>query len=164
MNRLIAAVDRRRGIAKRNCIPWFIPEDEKYFTDQTKTFGGHNLIGKTTFLTFKHGPLAGRHNYILTHTDEPITGVTLVHDVAGFLDDFQKTGRDLWVVGGAAVFETVMNLGRADELYLTHVDADFGCDRFFPAYENDYELIEQGESREQNGFRFYYARYVKKAA
>lgn len=161
MIRLIAAIDRKRGIGKYGIIPWYIPEDEQFFTDQTKTHGGHVLTGGVTFRkTYKHGPLKDRHNYILTHDTSPIPGAVVVNDIAKFLEEWGD--KDLWVSGGAGVFEEVMRAGKADELYLTHIDADFGCDRFFPEYEKDYKLVEQSEPCEQNGFRFIYARYVKK--
>jgi dihydrofolate reductase len=160
MIRLIAAIDRRRGLAKHGILPWYIPEDEKYFTDQTKTHGGHVLTGSTTFKnTYKGRPLKERQNYILTHDTTPIAGVTLVHDLGQFLKDFG--GKDLWIAGGAGVFEEVMKAGQADELYLTHIDADFHCDQLFPEYEDGFKLVEQGEPREQNGFHFTYARYAK---
>jgi dihydrofolate reductase len=161
MNRLIVAVDRKLGLAKRGFQPWYIPDDEQYFTQQTKSYGGNVLIGRTTFETFKHGPLAGRKNYVLTHSQDPIEDVTLVHDLSKFLDDFQD--QDVWIVGGAKVFEEVIKLGKADELYITHIDADFGCDQFFPDYKNDFKLVEQSEPKEQNGFTFRYARYAAKS-
>jgi dihydrofolate reductase len=157
--RLIVACDRKRGMAKRGFQPWYIPEDEKYFTDQTKSLGGIVLVGNTTFKTF-HGPLAGRENYILTRHDTMIKGVHVVHDLATFLEDFKD--KDVWVVGGAAVFDQVMQAGNADILYITHIDADFGCDQFFPDYDNGFTLAEQTETREQNGFTFTYAKYVNK--
>jgi len=160
MIRLIAAIDRKRGLAKHGILPWFIPEDEKYFTDQTKTHGGHVLTGGTTFRsTYKSRPLVDRRNYILTHHEEPIEGAELVRNLFKFLEDFQD--KDLWIAGGAEVFEQVIQSGKADELYLTHIDADFRCDQFFPAYEGGFKLAEQSEPHEQNGFSFTYARYVK---
>jgi dihydrofolate reductase len=159
MNRLIVAVDRKLGMAKKGFQPWSIPDDEQYFAEKTKSDGGIVLIGRTTFETFKNGPLAGRQNYVLTHSTDPIEGVTLVHDLDKFLDDFHD--KDVWVVGGAAVFEGVMKLGKADELYVTHIDADFGCDQFFPSYETGFKLIDKTDSKEQNGFTYTYARYVK---
>jgi dihydrofolate reductase len=159
MIRLIAAIDRRRGLAKHGILPWYIPEDEQYFTDQTKTCGGNVLTGSTTFRnTYKAKPLAERKNYILTHQTEPIKGVEIVHDLAKFLEGFQD--KDLWVAGGVGVFEQVMQAGKADELYLTHIDADFRCNQFFPAYEHGFKLADRTEPEEQNGFTFYYARYV----
>jgi dihydrofolate reductase len=161
MIRLIAAIDRKRGIAKNGGMPWDIPEDEKFFTDQTKTFGGNVLTGGRTFReAYKSKPLAGRHNYILTRKDEPIEGAETVHDLRKLLDEFADT--DLWVAGGAEVFKEIMDAGKADELYLTHIDGDFDCDRFFPEYEHGFKKVEESEVREQNGYRFTYARYVVK--
>jgi dihydrofolate reductase len=160
MIRLIAAIDRQRGIAKQGVMPWYIPEDEAYFTSQTKTYGGHVLTGGKTFRdTYKNGPLADRENYVLTHEITAIAGVTSVHDLDKFLADFIE--KDLWVAGGAMVFAQVLAAGRADELYLTLIDADFGCDQFFPAYQDDFVLAERSEPHQQNGFNFSYAKYVK---
>ena len=151
-------MDRKRGMAKNRGMPWSIPEDEKFFTDQTKTHGGHVLTGGATFRdAYKNKPLAGRHNYILTRHPDPIEGAEVINDLEKFLAEFKE---DLWVSGGAAVFEQVMALGRADELYITHIDADFGCDQFFPEYEG-FELVSESEPREQNGFHFKYAVYKK---
>ncbi len=160
MIRLIAAIDRQRGVGKNGGQPWSIPDDERHFTESTKLYGGNILVGSTTFQTFK-APLAGRQNYVLTHHQEPIPGVTLVHDLQRFLHEFAD--KDLWIVGGAKVFEETIKIGQADELYLTHIDADFGCQQLFPIYEGDFKLVEQSEPQEENGFRFYYARYVKGA-
>jgi dihydrofolate reductase len=162
MIRLLAAVDRKLGIAKSGILPWYIPEDEQYFTDQTKSLGGHVLTGAETFRkTYHGGPLKDRRNYILTRDPAPIPGVTVVNDLEKFLKEFKEP--DLWVAGGAAVFKQVLDLGYAEMLYLTHIDADFGCDQFFPDYDkNDYVLTEQSEAREQNGFHFKYAVYTRK--
>lgn len=158
MNRLIVAIDRKRGLAKNGGMPWNIPEDEQFFTDQTKTHGGHVLTGGETFrLAYKNKPLKGRHNYVLTHHTQPIEGAVVVNDLPTFLDEFKE---DLWVSGGAAVFEQIMALGKADELYITHIDADFGCDRFFPDYKG-YNLAEESPVKEQNGFKYKYAIYRK---
>jgi dihydrofolate reductase len=161
MIRLLAAADRKLGIAKKGVLPWCIPEDEQYFTNQTKSLGGHVLTGGVTFRITYHGPLKDRHNYILTRSPAPIPGAEVVNDLKKFLEEFKQP--DLWVAGGAAVFKEVMDLGFADMLYLTHIDADFGCDRFFPDFNKaNYTLTNRSEPREQNGFRFYYAVYTRK--
>lgn len=160
MIRFIAAIDRKRGIAKHGGMPWSIPEDEKYFTDMTKTLGGNVLTGGKTFRdTYKGKPLADRQNYILTRQDTSIENVVIVHDLSKLLDEF--IDKDLWVSGGAEVFKEIMDAGKADELYLTHIDADFGCDQFLPEYEAGFKKVEESEVREQNGFRFTYAKYTR---
>ena len=158
MIRLIAAIDRSNGLAKHGVMPWNIPEDEKFFTDQTKTYGGNVLTGGKTFRETYHGPLKGRQNFILTHDSQPIKGAVVVNDLDKFLGEFKE---DLWVAGGGQVFEAVIKAGKADELYLTHIDADFGCDTFFPDYDG-FTLAEQSEPHEQNGFRFIYAVYKRR--
>lgn len=162
MIRLIAALDRRRGIGKAGKIPWSIPEDAQYFTNQTKTHGGNVLTGGVTYRETYHGPLKDRQNFILTHDNTPIEGVILVHDLATFLEEFAD--RDLWVAGGAGVFEEVMKLSKADELWLTHIDADFDCDRFFPVYEDAFERVQASDPHDQNGISFYYATYRRRLA
>ena len=157
MFRLIAAIDRKRGLAKQGFQPWYIPEDEQFFTSQTKSLGGVVLVGSTTFKTFR-GPLKGRQNYVLTHDKTPLEGVEVVDNLERFLKEWQT--RDVWIIGGANVFAQVMELGHAAELYLTHVQADFGCNQFFPPYEDKFTLVEQSDMHEQNGFIFTFARYI----
>ena len=160
---LIAAIDNKLGLAKDGKLPWKIPEDERYFTRQTKTRGGNVLTGASTFRNTYHGkPLADRQNYILTHKNDGIPGAVAVHDLPGLLKKFADKSKDLWVAGGADVFKQIVDLSKADELYLTHIEGDFGCDQFFPEYEKQFKLLEKSEAREQNGHKFTYARYIRK--
>jgi dihydrofolate reductase len=155
MIRLIAAIDQQRGLAKGGVQPWFIPEDERYFIDQTKSQGGTVLVGHTTFENSFHGrPLAGRQTYVLTSRQLEIEGVTVIHDLAVFLQDF--TERNVWVAGGAQVYQQVMEAGKADELYLTTIAADFGCQQFFPDYGAEFTLVSEDGLRTENGFIFSY--------
>jgi|ERR1039458_355985 dihydrofolate reductase len=160
MIRLIAAIDRKGGIAKHGYQPWYIPEDEAYFTKQTKSHGGNVLTGGTTFRdSYKGNPLVGRTNYLLTRNIQPIEGVLLVHDLKEWLATIGN--QDIWVAGGASLFQQVIDAGKADELYITHIDADFGCDQFFPDYQAKFRLISQSGQLAQNGFNFSYARYAR---
>jgi dihydrofolate reductase len=161
MIRLIAAIDRKMGIAKKGFRPWKIPEDEEYFKNQTSSLGGRVLTGNTTFKTaYGNQPLSGRQNYILTHSTEAIEGAIVVNDLTSFID--QNRDQDLWVAGGANVYQQLIENDYADELYLTLIDADFGCDQFFPDFEDKFDLAKQGEVHEQNGFNFRYNLYTRK--
>ena len=158
MIRLIVAIDRRRGLAKQGFQPWYIPDDERYFNEHTKSYGGDILIGAITFKTLRQ-PLSERQNYVLTRDKNPIEGAELVHDLEKYLKDYQD--RDLWVVGGANVFSQVIEADKADELYITHIEADFGCTQFFPEFVEKFELAEESDLHEQNGFIYKYAVYKK---
>lgn len=154
MIRLIAAIDRKRGIAKGGVQPWKIPEDEIYFKDKTHLFGGNVLMGGKTYEVIGH-PLPNRRNFVLTTDTTPIEGVEIVNNLSYFLQSFPQ---DLWVIGGASVYE--QTLEKADELYLTHIEADFGCDQFFPEFKGIFEPTENSGMHEENGFIFTYAAYT----
>ncbi len=155
MIRLIAAIDRENGIAKHGIIPWKIPTDKQYFIEQTKKYGGICLIGRTTFLTFSR-PLVDRQNFVLTHQSEVPAGVESVHNLANFLAEQS----DVWVIGGASVF--AQTIEQADQLYLTPIDANFGCNSFFPEYKTIFKRVSQSELQEENGFKFRFEVWTRK--
>lgn len=155
MIRLIAAIDRSRGIAKGGLQPWKITTDEQYFRDKTLEFGANILMGRRTFEVIGH-TLPDRRNFIAAREgDLQVSGGEVVHDLPGFINNFTD---DLWIIGGASIFEQTLPF--AHELYLTHIDADFGCDQFFPQYEQQFELTERSDLQEENGFIFTYNKYV----
>lgn len=152
MIRLIAALDDTRGIAAKGRIPWDIPSDRKFFKQRTE---GHSLVmGYRTYEEFKV-PLPGRQNLVLDTRGSGVRpGFTAVHDLRQVLTGSHE---DVWVIGGAGLFSAAITY--ADELVLTHVKGTYGCDRFFPPYENAFTLTERTEPQLENGFEFYMAWY-----
>lgn len=149
---MIAAIDSSRGLAKCGCQPWHLPTDERYFTDQTKGYGGRVLMGRTTFDGLS-GPLKDRHNFVLTHGGQLPANVKKVNDLEAFLEPYrQAEGEHLWVIGGAAIFE--QTIAAAHRLYLTQIEASFNCDRFFPDYSSEFRLASQPTPRSENGFTY----------
>jgi dihydrofolate reductase len=160
MIRLIVAMDQKRGIAKQGQTPWDIPNDMAYFVTHTKSYGGNILVGGTTFRNgLKNKPLAGRTTFLLTRSEQPIAGVQLVHDLTPWLVAMEK--QDVWVIGGASVYEQILEQDKADELYITHIDADLDCDQFFPPYQSKFRLQSQSQPQEQNGFHYIFSVYVR---
>lgn len=157
MIRAIAAIDRELGIGKDGSIPWKLPIDERYFTNMTKKFGGNVLTGWRTYSLTYHGPLKDRTNYIVTRGTDPIPGAVVVNDLDAFIGDFKE---DLWIAGGADIFK--QTLDKIDELYLTHIDGVFDCDRLFPPYEEAFELVSQSEPITENGLRFTFCVYKRR--
>lgn len=153
MIRAIAAIDDKRGIAKDGDIPWTIPEDTQYYRQKTE----HSIIvmGRDTYEGFEK-PLVNRQNLVVSRTLQSVRpGFELVADI----DEYLRTAaEDVWIIGGAGLYGSTLQF--CDELYLTHVAGDFDCDRFFPEYP-DFRLAERTPDREQNGYKFYYAIYVK---
>ena len=148
MNRLIAAIDSRRGIATDSGIPWKLPGDTAYFHRQTAQ--GLILMGFATYSEFA-APLQGRENFVLS--DKPGALRTGFRAVAS-LDRLQAAHpqEDIWVIGGAAVYaETI---GEATELLLTQVMGDFKCTKFFPPYRAAFRRTVEGDFNEEGGVTY----------
>jgi dihydrofolate reductase len=89
--------------------------------------------------------------------EEMRPGFEQVKDARTFL---QNATEDIWVGGGAALFANTLDL--ADELNLTLIDQDFNCTKFFPGYEQDFELASESEPHEENGIRFKFTVWKRK--
>lgn len=151
MIRQVVAMDEKQGIAKNGSQPWKLPKEAAHFHALTKSKGGVVLMGRTTFELI--GIMDDRDNYVLTSRTAPIAGVTLVHDLDSFLAGLTT---DLWIIGGAKLYETT--LGLADELHITKIATDFGCDSFYPPYEASFKLVSATGQPPENGLS--YAFYV----
>jgi dihydrofolate reductase len=155
MIRLVAAIDKKGGLARDSQIPWDLPEDVAHFRSLTMTHGSNVLMGHKTFEMFTT-PLKSRHIYIVSHQDLQLPdGSSLVKDIDEFMPNFKE---DLWVAGGASVYAQAIKY--ADELYLTVVDSDFNCDQFFPDYSN-FKLKEQSDIKRENGLEFSYQLFTR---
>jgi dihydrofolate reductase len=141
--RLIAAIDVKRGLGDGHGIPWQgkLPSDAAYFRSQTDE--GLIVMGFRTYEEFDQ-PLHDRTNYVVSRAgSSPLRpGFDAVDDLARFLAD--HTGELVWIIGGAAVYGA--SLASADELYITQIDQDFHCTKFFPVFE--------GETQRENDISF----------
>lgn len=148
MIRLIAALDVQRGIAVDSGIPWTIPSDTAHFHDETKS--GLIVMGWNTYTEFAK-PLHDRTNYVVTPRSETLRdGFLPVGGVAQLRSEFPK--EDVWVIGGAAVFEATIQ--QAGELLLTQVLSDFHCTKFFPPYVDQFTLSIRGPDSQDRGVSY----------
>jgi len=157
----IAAIDDRLGIAKSKPgtagkIPWHLPTDQKYFRDKLRNVPV--VMGWNTFRANGFKPYGVGPNTVIT--DQPIDtypGVQIIHSVKEF---FEQNTQDVWVAGGGQVFKQA--LPYATHLYLTRVQGDFGCDIFFPEFEDKFELESESDSQTENGTNFIFQVWVAK--
>ena len=149
MIKFIAAVDNKLGIANEHGIPWQgkLPTDVAYF--RNKTLGGNVMMGYGWYLEQKL-PLPNRQNLVATSRPEVLReGFTKVKDARKFLGTATD---DIWVGGGARLFEQTIDL--ADELYVTRIERDFHCTKFFPEFENSFRLVSQTKEQVESGIAF----------
>lgn len=127
MLKIIVAMDKNRVIGLKGKMPWHIAEDLAYFKKQTL---GHTLImGKNTYLSIGKA-LPQRTNIVLSRdpTFKPPDA-----QVCNSLEEAISLAPDAFIIGGASIFEQA--LPQADLMYITHIEANFGGDRYFPGID-----------------------------
>jgi dihydrofolate reductase len=135
----IAAMSLNRVIGAGNEIPWHLPEDFKWFKRMTT---GHVIVmGRKTFESIGK-PLPNRTTIVLSRSALKIPGASVVANLKE-LDslDAELAGREIFICGGAQVYEQVLPI--CSDLYLTLVKRIVEGDTFFPAFEDKFTLKEQ---------------------
>jgi dihydrofolate reductase len=156
---LIVAIDEKNGIGKNNLLPWHLPADLKHFKSITT---GHPIImGRKTFDSIGKA-LPNRRNIVISRQSKlEIPGA----EVCSSLSDAVKLcadEKDVFVIGGAQIFEQAISI--ADILYLTIIHEDFNADVFFPEIRLS-EWIEEEkymyEPDEKNLYSYSFIKYKK---
>lgn len=129
---LIAAISENRVIGRDNSMPWHLPEDLRFFKQQT--LGKPVIMGRKTFQSIGK-PLPQRPNLVVTRScDWTADGV----EVFGSLEDALEAARQLEpseiiIGGGADIYK--LALPYADKMYLTYIHKTIEGDTFFPEFD-----------------------------
>ena len=126
---LIAAVDRNWAIGKGRDLLVDIPEDKKFFREET--LGKVVVMGRKTFESLPKGALPNRRNVVLsTRPDTVCPGAEVFPSLEVALQSC-KEDEHVYIIGGASVYRQALPL--ADELCLTEInDVAPEADAFFP--------------------------------
>lgn len=157
MIRFIAAIDAEQGIANEHGIPWQgkVPGDVAYF--RAKTLHGSIMMGAGWYKE-QIKPLPERRNLVATSDNQPLRpGFEKVPDARTFLAESKE---DIWVGGGAGLFASTLDL--ADELYLTQLDQNFQCTKFFPDFKDRFVLQSESDPVTENGITYTFQVWVRK--
>jgi len=139
----IAAVEREGAIGKGGKLPWHYSADMKFFRETTT---GHAVVmGRKTWVTIGK-PLKNRLNIVLSRDSniEPQESLIVLSDVEGVLSFYRSLTTDLFVIGGAQIYEAF--LPHIEQWIITEVPVTVsGADAFMPeGYLEGYKL---GESK-----------------
>lgn len=137
---LLVAADENNVIGKDNKLPWHLPNDLKYFKNQT--WGMPILMGRKTFESIGK-PLPGRKSIVITRSkDWNHDGVEVVHSVDEAIEKAKQLGaKEIFVIGGAEIFQTAFP--QANRIYLTRIHHQFDGDAYFPELSpNDWDLMQ----------------------
>src|SRR5882724_4997529 len=108
-----------RVIGMNNRLPWHLSEDLKRF--KRLTMGHPIIMGRKTFESIGK-PLPGRANIVVTRDPSLVlNGVVLAGSLQEALEKGRASegGKEIFVIGGAAMFEQAHPL--VDKLYLTRI-------------------------------------------
>jgi len=137
---LLVAADENNVIGKDNKLPWHLPNDLKYFKNQT--WAMPILMGRKTFESIGK-PLQGRKSIIITRNkDWKHDGVEVVHSVEEAIEKSKEFGvKEIFVIGGAEIFQTAFD--QANRIYLTRIHHQFDGDVYFPEVStNEWALVQ----------------------
>ncbi len=152
---LIAAIGRNGELGLGNKLPWDIPEDMKHF--KSYTIGKVIVMGSNTFASLGHKALPGRKSIVISTQD--LSGLAIrAKDIASVLS-IDHCYPELVVIGGASVYNQTIIV--ADKLVITHIDASFEADVFFPKIDKSiWEINSSVESRNEL-YNYRFVEYIR---
>jgi dihydrofolate reductase len=153
---IIVAYASNRVIGQGGKIPWYLPDDLRYFKRITS---GHTVVmGRKTFESIGR-PLPQRRNVVLTHCNElHLADVEIVHNKQEVL-----SLDDVFIIGGEAIYRQFIDV--ADQLYITEIALSTEGDAFFPEWDpQSFTLIsaQEGALDEKNIFPHTFCVYRRK--
>ena len=150
---LIAACAENRVIGRARRLPWRIPEDLKFFHDQTA--GQICVMGRVCFETWPRAALDGRQAVVITHNAGLARpGVHVAASLAAALAVAETLPGELFICGGQRIFAEALALPRPMELHLTLIHAEVPGDTYFPEWRHlPWRETARRESADEN-FRY----------
>ncbi len=147
---------KNREIGFKNQLLWSIPEDMKHFKNYT--MGKTIVMGSNTFSSLNSKPLPGRKNVVITSKDLHCTVAIHAKNVESALS-IEHCYPELVIIGGASIYAQTIDL--ADKLVITHVDAAFDADTFFPRIDLTKWQLSNIILQHNKEFKYEFAEYVR---
>ena len=142
----IACLDAKNGIGKDNKLLISIPEDMKFFRENTKD--SVVIMGRKTLFSFKDkAPLKNRINIVFTsninlqenYKDyDNIFFIKTKKELDNLLKNYKN--KKVFLIGGAKVYSDLID--ECDRAYITKLDKEFDADVFFPKLEEKGFVVE----------------------
>lgn len=126
---LIAAVSKNLVIGYNNKIPWYLPEDLKWF--KQNTINKNVIMGRLTWQSILK-PLSMRTNIVISSNKIKNKDIIWADSISNAIIA-SKHDREIMIIGGATIYKQM--LFYANKLYLTHIDVNIIGDTYFPNYK-----------------------------
>ena len=147
---LIVACAENRTIGRERRLPWRIPEDLKYFHDETA--GQIVVLGRVCFETWPRVAQDGRRAIVITR-DRSLAraGVHVAASLTEALAIAEMLPGEIFVCGGERIYAETLALKRPMRLHLTLVHANVEGDRFMPEWRHlAWREVSRRESADAN--------------
>jgi dihydrofolate reductase len=135
----ILAMSLNRVIGNNGLLPWYIPEDFKFFRKMTSDpiNGGILLMGRKTFESIPR-PLYERFIYVLTKNPE-LRGKKSSYHCYIFEEDLvflKNVDYKIWLCGGAEIYNAYIS--KCDEVYVTIVLDEYIGNSYMLPFEDNF--------------------------
>ncbi len=161
---LIAAVDSKNGIGLNGKMPWGHIKDDMDFFKKT-TIGFPIIMGRITFQSLGNKTLPNRKNIVISSKTnfEYLKNYDNLFYEYSFENTLSKLllekHKQIFVIGGESIYKKAIDY--ADIIYLTRIDKDYNCDRFFPNIDENIFRKEELKNFEYNSIRVRICKYTK---
>jgi dihydrofolate reductase len=127
---IILAIDDNYGIGKSNTIPWKCTTDMKFF--KSKTINNILIVGRKTWESMPQQKILVNRIVIVVSTSYTSKDVHVVNSFSKaltFAYNLKKT-QDIFVIGGAQIYNEAFQHCDLNKLYVTYIHGTFECDTF----------------------------------
>ena len=160
---LIVAVDENWGIGCKNNLLVRIPNDHKFFRQETT--GKVVVLGRKTLETFpQRQPLPNRTNIIMsTNLNYHVKNAIVVHSKEELLERLKEyPSEDVYIIGGESVYR--MMLPYCNVAHVTKIDHAYEADAHFPNLDENGDWHITADSEEQTYFdiAYHFVKYERR--
>ena len=141
---LIAAVGKNNELGKDNKLIWHIPDDMKFFKEQT--INKKIILGRKTLESLP-GLLPKRIHLVLTHQSLKEK------------ENLKVYNNIVMVIGGAKIYEEF--LPKANKVILTEIEETSPADAYFPKLNKNNWTRKVLATKEYNGITYHHVIYEK---
>jgi dihydrofolate reductase len=150
---VIVACSENRVIGRDGKNPWRIPEDMKFFHDETA--GQICVMGRICYENWPRAGQEGRRPIVIASKPLPTrpqqTEPLVARSLADALVQAEALPGELYICGGQRIYEETMALARPLRLHLTLIHAHVEGDRYFPEWRlHPWREISRRESADAN--------------
>lgn len=162
---LVVAIAENNVIGKDNDLIWHLPKDLQFF--KKTTTGGVVVMGRNSYESIpeKYRPLPNRVNVVVTRNKEyKADNCVVLNSLTEVYAKYRRI-EQVFIIGGAQIYQQALEQDWIDEMYISHVNASFEGDAFFPKIDPakwNIEEVESHDADEKHAVGFTVKHYKKK--